>query len=196
MKSLRLSRWAPILLLMFSQDASRAQSTVEPIKAKQRSLSYEIQPDGAKILKSEQTGAFYRTSSGITMNTVGFLSTFSDEQGNAYEINHNKRTAKLVVAHQEPFHEWIKKNLRPESILGYEIVNGLNCAVQTTLLNGKPAGKSYLHLPYALWVKTEHTDPDGSHLTVRELYDIEVAEPDPALLRIPEGYSIDNQPEQ
>jgi hypothetical protein len=196
MKWLRLNRWVPILLLFVSQNATRAESPAEPIIAKQRQLSYETQPDGSMVLKSEQAGAFYRSSSGATMNTVGFLSAFSDEQGNAYEINHNKRIAIFVEHHQVPLHEFIKNKIAPESIKGYEMVNGLNCAVQTTLLNGKPAGKSYLYLPYGLWVKTEHTDPAGSHLMVRELYDIEVAEPDAALLRIPEGYSVDNQPEQ
>ena len=195
MKWLRLNRWGPILLLLVSQNTTRAQSPIEPIKAKQRSLSYEIQPDGSKVLRSEQAGAFYRTSSGATMNTMGFLSTFCDEQGNTYEINHNKKVASFVE-HQVPFHEWMKTKMLPESIKGYEIVNGLNCAVRMALLNGKPAGKEYLYLPYGLWVKTEHTNLDGSLLMVRELYDIEVAEPDAALLRIPEGYSVDNQPEQ
>jgi hypothetical protein len=195
MKWLRPTLWVPILLLLVSQNASRAQSTAEPIKAKQRSLSYKIQPDGSKVLKSEQAGAFYRSSSGATMNNMGFLSTFSDEQGNTYEINHSKKVARFV-AHQEPLHELIKSKLLPESIKGYETVNGLSCAVRTALLNGKPAGKEYLYLPYGLWVKTEFTDPSGSHLMIRELYDIEIAEPDPALLQIPEGYSINNQPEQ
>ena len=196
MKWLRLNLWGPILLLLVSQNTTRAQSPIEPIKAKQRSLSYEIQPDGSKVLRSEQAGAFYRTSSGATMNTMGFLSTFCDEQGNTYEINHNKKVASFVE-HQVPFHEWMKTKMLPESIKGYEIVNGLNCAVRTVLVNGKPGGKAYLYLPYSLEVRTEWTtEPGGSLLIVRELYDIEVAEPDAALLRIPEGYSVDNQPEQ
>jgi hypothetical protein len=196
MKWLRLNLRVPILLLLVSQNVARAQSTTEPIIAKKRQLSYQIQPDGSKVLKSEQAGAFYRASSGARMDSMGFLSTFSDEQGNTYEINHKKKVARFVE-HQIPEHEFIKNNVGPESIKGYEIVNGLNCAVQTTLLNGKPAGKSYLYLPYGLWVKTEYTiPPGGSLLTVIELYGIQVAEPDPALLRIPEGYSIDNTPEQ
>ena len=97
MKSLRPNLWAPILLLMFSQHTSRAQSIVEPIKAKQRQLSYQIQPDGSKVLKSEQEGAFCRSSAGASMNTMGFLSTFFDEHGNTYEINHNKKVARFVA---------------------------------------------------------------------------------------------------
>jgi hypothetical protein len=176
MKWLHLSLGVPILLLTFSQNATLAQSPAEPIKAKQRQLSYQIQPDGSRVLKSEQAGVFYRSSSGAEIRTIGDRSTFIDEQGNSYEINHGKKFARLV-AHGVPPHEFIKNKVAPESIKGYEIVNGLNCAVQTALLNGKPAGKSYLYLPYGLWVKTEHTNPEGSLLTVIELYDIEVAEP-------------------
>ena len=55
-------------------------------------------------------------------------------------------------------------------------------AIRPVLMNGKPAGKEYSYLPYGLNVKTEVTATDGSHLIVivRELYDIQVAEPDPA----------------
>jgi hypothetical protein len=89
------------------------------------------------------------------------------------------------------------ENIREES------VNGLICAVVPVYNtdpvgnpNAKPSGKEYLYLPNGLWVKSESTNPEGSLLTVRELYDIEIIEPDPALVRIPEGYSIDLQPEQ
>jgi hypothetical protein len=191
MKWLRLTLWVPVLLLLASQNDTRAQSPAEPIKAKQRQLSYQIQADGSRVLKHEQAGVFYRSSSGASMNTMGFLSTFQDEQGDTYEINDNTKVARFV-AHQEPLHESLKNN-PPGSIEGYETVNGLNCAVQMTLLNGKPAGKSYLYLPYGLWVKTEFTDPTGSLLMIRELYDIEVVEPDPAVFRIPEGYFIDRE---
>jgi hypothetical protein len=59
-------------------------------------------------------------------------------------------------------------------------------------MNGKPAGKYYSYLPYGLRVKEEVTLPDGSYWIVRELYDVEVVEPDRALVRIPEGYSIND----
>jgi hypothetical protein len=194
MNYLHLKLWVMALLLLYvSQNAIRAQSTTEPIKAKQRQLSYQIQADGSKVLKSEQAGAFYRASSGARMDSMGFLSTFSDEQGNTYEVNHNKEVARFVE-HQVPLHEFVENRISAESIKGYETVNGLICAVRTVLVNGKPGGKSYVYLPYGLEVKTEWKL--GSFLTVRELYDIEVVEPDPALLRIPEGYLIDNQPEQ
>jgi len=128
-----------------------------------------------------------------------------DAQGDHYEINHNKKLAKLV-AHGDgvPPHEFIKNlnNAKPQNIQD-ETVNGLVCAVlpfyNTEPMgnpNAKPSGKEYLYLPYGLWVKSEFTNPEGSLLTVRELYDIEIIEPDPALVRIPEGYSIDLQPEQ
>src|SRR5215510_5581000 len=195
MKGLRLNHWVPVLLLFVSQNATRAESPAEPIIAKQRQLSYEIQPDDSMVLKTEQAGTFYRSSSGARMDSMGFISTFSDEEGNTYEINHNRKVARFVE-HQVPQHEWMKTKMLPESIKGYELVNGLNCAVRPVLFNGEPCGKSYLYLPYALEVKMECKPPGGNRLMLRELYDIEVAEPDPALLRIPEGYSIDNEPEQ
>jgi hypothetical protein len=205
MKSLRLPLWLAFLLLA-SHATARAQSSVEPITAKQRELSYQIQPDGSSVLKNEQAGVFYRSSSGASIKTMGDRSTLIDAHGDHYEINHNKRSARLV-ANGEPPHEFIKviKNLNnagPSNIL-YEAVNGLICAVLPSYYNepaenpnAKPSGKEYFYPPYGLWVKSEFTNPEGSLLTVRELYDIEIIEPDPALVRIPEGYSIDLQPQQ
>jgi hypothetical protein len=116
-----------------------------------------------------------------------------DELGNVYRIIHDKRVA-LFEEHQEPLlHETVQRIL-PESIIGYEMVNGLGCAVRNVLLNGLPAGKEYIYRPFALIVKTTAMDPTGRSEIVRELYDIKVAEPDPALLRIPEGYTVVNQP--
>ncbi len=197
MKWLRLTLWGPILFFSLFQDATRAQSPVEPIKAKQRKLTYQIQPDGSKILKREETGVFYRSSSGATMNTMADRSTFIDEQGNTYNIVHSTKLAKLVARQGQPelLYEQIKA-LPPEGIQGYEMVNGLQCAIRPVLGNGKPTGKAYSYLPYGLTVKVETTDPGGSFWVVREMYDIEVAEPDPAQVRIPKGYSINDQPGQ
>jgi hypothetical protein len=194
MRCLNFTLWVPILFLSLFQNTTGAPSPVEPIKAKQRKLTYQVQPDGSKILKWEEAGAFYRSSTGATMNTMGDRSTFLDEQGNTYNIVHSKKLAKLVVRQGRPelFYEMIK-DLPPEGIQGYEMVNGLECAIRPVLLNGKPSGKAYTYLPYGLTVKIESTTPGGSHWVVRELYDIEVAEPDPALVRIPEGYSINDQ---
>jgi hypothetical protein len=127
-----------------------------------------------------------------------------DAHSDQYEINHNTKLARLVAHLEEPPHEVIKNlnNLRPSNSRD-EAVNGLICAVVPSYYNepaenpnAKPSGEEYLYLPYGLWVKSVFTNPDGSLLRVRELYDIEIIEPDPALVRIPEGYSIDLQPEQ
>ena len=205
MKSLRLPLWLAFLLLV-SHATARAQSSVEPITAKQRELSYQIQPDGSRVLKNEQAGVFYRSSSGASIRTLGDRSTLIDAQGDEYEINHNKKLAKLVAHFEELPHEVIKNlsNTRPSnSNIQEEVVNGLICAIVPSYYNepaenpnAKPSGKEYFYPPYGLWVKSEFTNPDGSLLTVRELYDIEIIEPDPALVRIPEGYSIDPNPER
>jgi hypothetical protein len=81
-----------------------------------------------------------------------------DELGNVYRIIHDKRVA-LFEEHQEPLlHETVQRIL-PESIIGYEMVNGLGCAVRNVLLNGLPAGKEYIYRPFALIVKTTAMDP-------------------------------------
>jgi hypothetical protein len=205
MRWIRLAHLVPILLLLVDQnqaqdDAAGEKSPAVPIKAKQRGFSYEIQPDGSKILKHQQEGAYYRSWSGASMNTLGDRSTFTDEQGNTYEIVHSKKFAKKFAQFGEhqpmPLHEMMKR-IPEESILGYETVNGFHCAVRTVLVNGEPGGKDYTYLPYGLLVKVEWMEPGGGpHQMVHELYDIEVAEPDPALVRIPEAYSVDNQPER
>jgi hypothetical protein len=147
-----------------------------------------MQPDGSKILKQENVGAYYRSSSGAVMNTVGNFATFIDEQGHAYEINHRIKRAIFVERQDLP-------HLRKlQGFTGSETVNGLNCSVRPVLVNGKPGGKEYRHQPYGLMIRTEWGL--GDSLTVRELYDVKVAEPDQSLLRIPEGYSIDPNPEQ
>jgi hypothetical protein len=50
-------------------------------------------------------------------------------------------------------------------------------------------------LPYDLEIRSEVKFEEG-RLMVRELYDIEVAEPDPSLLRIPKGYSVADETER
>ena len=188
-----------ILLGLAYQNQAQDKSPAVPIKAKQRGFSYEIQPDGSKLLKHKQEGAYYRSWSGATMNTLGDRSTFIDEQGNTYEIVHSKKLAKKFaqfVEHPMPLREMMKR-IPEESILGYETVNGFHCAVRTVLVNGEPGGKDYTYLPYGLLVKVEWREPGGGpHQMVHELYDIEVAEPDPAQVRIPEGYPVDHQPER
>jgi hypothetical protein len=181
MKSLRFPLGLALLLL-FSPTITRAQSSVEPITAKQRELVFQAQPDGSKILKHEQVGAFYRSSSGATMNIMGTVSMFIDEQGNAYEISHHSKEASFLERVTLP-------HLREMQFSkGYETMNGFNCAVRTTLVNGTSAGKEYWYPTYALTIRDEWTQGDSQ--TVRELYDIKVSEPDQSVLRIPDGYFI------
>jgi hypothetical protein len=164
-----------------------------PIKAKQRQLAYEIQADGSKVLKHKQEGTFYRSSSGAEMYTMDGRSSFIDDQGTYYRIVHSKKLAVREGQNNLLSYEMIKQT-PTESILGYEMVYGFHCAVRTVLLNGKPAGKEYVHIPYGLEVRMEFRN--GSWFTVRELYDIEVAEPDASLVKIPKGYSMADETEK
>jgi len=138
---------------------------------------------------------------------MGDRSTFVDAQGDIYEINHSEKFVKLVAHNGITPHELIRqlirtmkpetKNITLHGFTGYETVNCFNCAVLPIRSNDNPPGKEYVYLPYGLSVKTEEfANPEGSLLTIRELYDIEVGEPDPALVQIPEGYFIDNTPQQ
>jgi hypothetical protein len=182
MKKLTLISLLPILLLA-SQNFVRAQSPTSPVVAEQRQLVYQIQPDGSKIVTQQQIGAFYRSSSGATMNSMGQHSTFIDEQGNAYEISHRTKTVEFVQ-HNPPM-DFSRLKGKP-----HETVNGYDCAVSssTTLVNGKPESSAYWHIPTGLLIKFESTK--GNMQTVRELYDIKFVEPDPSLVRIPNGYSF------
>ena len=135
---------------------------------------------------------------------MGDRSTFIDSQGNTYEIDHGKKSARLV-GHQSPLlHEILRQIPEDNTSLGHETVSGFNCLVVPVMsgpgTEAKPhgilSGNEYLYLPYGLKVKSESTNPESSLLTIRELYDIQVEEPDPGLIRIPEGYFIDNTLQQ
>ncbi len=188
MRELRVTVWVSILLLLCFQGAVRGESPATPISAKQRQLVYQIQPDGSKVLKRQEVGMFYRSSSGAVMNTMGQFSAFIDAQGDAYEINHLIKKAWFVERQELP-------HLRKlQGIKSYEKVNGFDCAIRTIQVNGKPGGQSCWSEPYAVMIKSDWTSSDTQ--TVREIYEVTFAEPDPSLFRIPEGYSISNQPDQ
>ena len=187
MKTLCVAVCLQAFFLLPLQDA-RAESPATPVIAKQRKLVYQMQPDGSKVLKHQEVGVFYRSSSGAVMNTMGKLSTFIDEQGNAYEISAHSKNARFVERQELP-------HLRKvQGIMGHETVNGFDCGVRTVLVNGKPGGKSYWSQQLALTIKWDVMFGDSE--TVREIYEVTFAEPDESLLRIPEGYSIDNQSKQ
>jgi hypothetical protein len=190
----------PLLLLVDqvqAQDyAAGEQSPAEPIKAKQRQMTYEVQPDGSEALKYKEEGVFYRSSSGAELNKMGNQVSFIDSSGNFYRIVPSKKLAVLAFRNTEPPHR--RSKLTEDEIKKYDIkhemTNGFYCAVIPAYLNGKPSGKVLRYLPYDLEIRSEVKFEEG-RLTVRELYDIEVAEPDPSLMRIPEGYSVADETE-
>jgi hypothetical protein len=89
MKWLRLAHWVPMRLLLVGQNqaqenAAGEKSPAVPITAKQGQLSYRILADDSRVLEHKQEGAYYRSWSGASMNTLGDRPTFIDEQGNTY----------------------------------------------------------------------------------------------------------------
>lgn len=183
-----------ILLGLGYQTQAQDRSPAVPIKAKLRQMSYEIQQDGTETLTYKEEGVFYRSSSGAELNKMGNLFNFIDSSGNSYRIVESRKLAVLEFRNTEPPYQRIKR--MTQNVLGYEMVNGLHCAVRTLWVNGKPDGKEYIHLQYGLIVRFEFMEPNSTHQMVNELYNIEVAEPATALMRIPEGYSVADETEQ
>lgn len=181
-------------MLMFFPNLAQSPEPVIPITAEQTTSSYQLQPDGSRLLLKQAEGTYYRSSSGAVMDTMIPLkdgkkagsgqSTFIDAEGNSYTLSHDKRLAKFTTRNSTNlFH--VFRQVSPSSILGYETVNGLHCAVRMVLVNGKPAGKEWVSLPYGLLVKTAWTTPGGKVHVERELHNISPVEPDPNVFQIP-----------
>jgi hypothetical protein len=152
-------------------------------------VTYDLKPDGSKTIIHKYEGTFYRSSSGAEMNTMGTMADFSDSAGNSYRINHEKKLAVLQAQNDRPLYQAIKETPL-SSIEGYDMVNGARCGYRKLYVNGTPGGREYISLQYVIYVRVEFMEPNSTHQIVREMYDIEVAEPDPSLVKIPKGYTL------
>jgi hypothetical protein len=109
MQRLRFTLYVPLLLMLVSQNQAQQNEAGEeshavPIKAKQRQMTYEIQPDGSEALKYKEEGVFYRSSSGAELNKMGNQVSFIDSSGNFYRIVPSKKLAVLEFRNTEPPH--------------------------------------------------------------------------------------------
>jgi hypothetical protein len=184
-----------LAILILSAYAYAQKEPATPIKAKQRQIMYEIKADGSKIMKHKHEGTFYRSSSGAELDTMDERVNFRDSSGNGYRIIHSKKLAVLEIRGSGPVYQRKKQMIK--DVGEHEMVNGFYCAIVPLYVNGELRGKSYNYVPYAIVIRDEFKPPGmDNYLQVNELYSVEVAEPEPSLVRIPKGYSIANETEQ
>ena len=175
-----------------------------PVVAKQRSISYVMQPDGTEIEAMREEGTYFRSSSGSVLDTM--LEVKGERKGNhiailmdssnrkTYDVNHSLKEATLrQVIRQvrtEPFRPF---GLRPDRAVDKGVIGGLDCLAMPVLSHDNPEqsiGKVWWAKKANLRVKTETNIGRGRQ--VRQLYDIRFAEPEPSVFRIPANYKIDD----
>lgn len=188
------------LIFMFGQTpALLAQFT--PIIAKQRSVSYQTQPDGSEIVVQQTEGTYFRSSSGSVVENMfhiedgqeqgeGQTSYFDSFTGRIYSLRHDIKRAVLKDVWPKSLRSLVPSN---PNFIGEAVINGLNCVATPVFLwvnnQATPVGKNWWSLDVDLLVKTETTV--GGIRKVRELYDINFAEPSSSKFKIPSGYMID-----
>lgn len=189
------------LIFMFGQTpALLAQFT--PIIAKQRSVSYQTQPDGSEIVVQQTEGTYFRSSSGSVMENMfhikdgqeqgeGQTSYFDSLTSRIYSLRHDIKRAMLKEVWPKSLRSLVPSN---PDFIGEAVINGLNCVATPVFLwvnnQATPVGKNWWSLDIDLLVKTETTI--GGIRKVRELYEIKFTEPSPSKFKIPSDYMIDD----
>lgn len=199
--------WAtPFLVAAFLTLPISSAAQWMPVVAKQRSLVYEVNPDGSEVLVSERRGTFFRTSSGSVIRTLfsvkggqtqgqGSSILIEAQTGKAYAIDHERRTARLSYVRQSPLLPTPRDDLTDEHVIGSDMINGVECIALKCYVGGFDddnvvPGKSWVNVPYDLPVKSDCRSFPTRRLVI-ELYDIEFKEPDDSVtFGIPEGYTI------
>ncbi len=177
-----------------------------PVVAKQRSLVYEVNPDGSEVLVSERRGTFFRTSSGSVIRTLftvkdgqtqgkGSSILIDAQTGKTYSLNHKRRTARVSsYVRQPPLLPTPRDDLTDDRVIGSGTINGVECIALKCYEGGFDddnvvPGKSWVNLAYDLAVKSDCLW-FSTRRSVTELYDIEFKEPDNSVtFGIPEGYT-------
>ena len=171
-----------------------------PVIAKQRSVHYLVQSDGTEMEVMREEGTYFRSSSGSVLDTmqeikeknqVGRRSTLMDSSTRkTYVVNHDLKEATLKQVRAEPFRPIV---LRPDLAIDERVIGGLDCLAMRVVSPDNPEesiGKVWWAKEAKLRVKTETNYGRGR--TVRELYDIRFAEPEPSVFKIPANYKIDD----
>ena len=171
-----------------------------PVMAKQRRVHYLVQSDGTEMEVVREEGTYFRSSSGSVLDTMARVtgtnprthgSTLMDSSTRrTYALNHHLKEATLKQVRPEPFRPIV---LRPDRAIGEGIIGGLDCLAMRVVSPDNPEesiGKVWWAKKAKLRVKTETNY--GRERTVRELYDIRFAEPEPSVFKIPANYKIDD----
>ena len=191
------------LILVFSS-ASDSLAQFTPVIAKQRSVTYRMQSDGSEIVVRRTEGTYFRSSAGSVMRTEFDIkdgqrlgkgqSTYIDSStGKSHSLNHKIKKATLIQVRPTP---WSPPETypSPSEITGKAVISGLNCVAVSSfyLSHGtkRRNGKVWWSLDNYLAVKTERTL--GQVRRVWDLYDIQFAEPDPSVFKLPADYLIDD----
>lgn len=179
--------------------AISVQAQWAPVIAKQKEVTYRLEENGSKVILAERRGDYYRSSSGSIMDTWRYLvdgqevgparATFLNAStGKRYSINHRLQRVRLVHQSSTPI---LPQRIHLEETVGESVINGVECVGLRVLVNGRPTkGVSWVSVPYDLDVKVEFPMPNGQWV-VRELYDIQLNEPDPSKFKFPSDYTID-----
>ncbi|MSO23493.1 MAG: hypothetical protein EXQ58_09630 [Acidobacteria bacterium] len=189
------------LVLAFSI-ASFAHGQWSPIVAKQRRISYKIKADGSKAVTSEYTGTFFRSSDGSTLDTWfevkdgraqdGKASLIDTKTGRAYLILHDARVVRFDQDIPVPRLPRSKASIviPEEYVKGRELINGIEAVAVGVRVNDKPVpGATWKSLAHDLVLKQDvRWSPTSGHY--KDLYDVEVKEPDHSVFQFPAGYTI------
>jgi hypothetical protein len=177
-----------------------------PIMAKKKVLSYVLQLDGTWTLAGEKREAYYRSSSGSTLERRYPIvngkkegegeGLFTDQTtGKIYMLKHDGKKAVLLQTLPLPLlprHESFTPD--PSWYVGKQTINGLECI--GTKIKGAN-GVSWYSRDLDLTVKTDFTGQSEGGRVVSELYDIQVGvEPDPSLFAIPKDFTVLIQQDQ
>jgi hypothetical protein len=109
-----------------------------------------------------------------------------------FDVRYGDKTASFrqKYPHSGP----VKRDIRPENVVGEKIVNGVPCTGLRILLGStkRTVGTMWISLAYDLIVKMESDVPDGAGgftRNVDEKYDIQLGvEPPASAVRLPEDF--------
>ena len=172
-----------------------------PFTAQYKEQTFRTLPDGSEELLEESKGVLFRASSGSQMKSQinaddgqpKGRAMFKDAAtGNAYFINHDRKTARIIRQLPLPFLP-SPYRVPPESeTLGRRVINGVECVGKPVLVNGQLApGASWFSEALQFTVKSDVTFPGGARL-IKEFFDFRQGEPNASIFAIPEDYTITN----
>lgn len=190
--------FALLILLLGWGTESLAQFV--PVIAKQRSIHYLRQSDGSETEVIRTEGTYFRSSSGSVLDTM--MQVKGDRKGKhesvhrdsstkkIYLLNHNLEKATLKQVSRKPFRP---VELKPSLAVGKGVIQGLDCmAMRVVHPHNRDASIGKIWWARGAKVRVKSEQILGRERIVRELYDIEFAEPDSSVFRFPANYKIDD----